>query len=253
MPLCGLKDYKALFSFLFLLWTSPALAAIAIVNTPSAFNTSSAAAPSYTYNFQCNGGTDALLVIIHSYGSYDNLGATHQSATFNGVAATLQSGAGAGIGNEDLAVYTQSSPATGAAHDFIVTYSANAPSFGAYIQAQCLSGTNTSSLVGQTAAHFDLTASSPIGDTIASASDSLVFDAMTTNTTATFTVGGGQTQLYNTSWGGGGALAMSSDKLNGTTMQWTYTGTAPRAAHGVIEIKAAGAPPAISVRHRRVQ
>lgn len=254
MRLCGLKDYKTLFAFLFVLWAAPALAQPTIVNTPSPFSTSSAAAPSYTYNFQCNATTDFLLVFVHSYGSYDSFDTTHQTATFNGVSATLQTGAGHTA--EDITVYTLASPATGAAHDFIVTYSSVAPPFGGYIQAFCLTGTNASTPVGQKTATFNVTDSSPMSDTITSASDSLVFDAGTTNWIATITPDASQTQLYNSFWGSPGNVTVeSSDKVAGSTMQWTWTGGGSlRTAHAVIEIKAAGTPPpAGAVRHRRVQ
>lgn len=213
--------------------------AIQIVTpTPSAFNNTTANQPSYTYNFTCPAGTILLLVLVHSFNTFDiSHNDSMTSATYNAKTVTIQTGDGQQ--GEDTRILSLQNPDTGAAHDLVVNFSPNCP-FGVYMQAYCISGNDTTTPINQSnkGSRYQISATSPGTDSLspAAASDSLVFDAVMCNFTTT--PDASQTSLYSATWGGD--LPAASDKTGGVSaMSWTFSGTV-RFAHSWVEVKAAG-------------
>lgn len=239
-----MQSIKAFIVAIVLSLASSSLAAIAVVNTPTASNNTTGGA-TLSMNFQCNTGTTGLLVHIGSYGtigggSVDTLtSADYASASLT--VATFSTG----VNTEDTHILYLANPTTGSSQTLNINYSPNNP-FGAIIQPICLSGVNVASMIGNVVSSYNAAQSSPISDAISITTGNVAFDVVTMNTLTNPVVVGSQTQISNIDWAGSEGIA-SSYLLDATAMGWTFGGTL-RVAHSVVEVKAAAASG--SVPHR---
>lgn len=217
-------------------------AAVAVVNTPTA-NVNLTGGASISFSFQCNTGTDLLVIKFATY----ELSANITSMTFDGNALTPRANS-ADQDSEIVHSYTLTAPPTGSSKTLQINFSPNS-SFGGTTIPICVSGAHPTTPIGNTANFNSGSQASPLSTAISMSAGSMAIDVTSTSGSSVTTHDASQTLIYEGDWGGS-ERASASYKLAATNMVWTYSGSR-RVAHVIIEVKAA-ASVSTTIRHRSV-
>lgn len=138
--------------------------------------------------------------------------------------------------SEDAIIFGKTGPTTGT-QNAVISFSPSS-AYGGHVVIKSWIGVDQTTPVGVTATNNSASQASPDTLSIVAPAGGIVSDFITTNTTS-ITVGGSQTQDANSAFGGGNTQG-SSHLAAGTTMSWSWTGTA-RLGHCAIGMNVAGA------------